>query len=215
MATQVSTLQSRIAANLGLDVGDRFVSETELLGDINQVYRFDIVDATASRRFAVNVAQSLLIAPVSVLDLTGTYSALLEGPVSFKASGDANVTRVRVYTDPNAFWTDYDQADTTEGRPEAVLLRGPIMDIRPFTDVIYTAYFTALQYRTALAQGGSMTRDQEAKAVEYAATVYAAARLGDDDARSRYTDLSGLMFDKLRAEDARNMREGPRVGRMF
>ena len=56
MAISVDTIQQRIVAHLGSAVGDENLSTVDLLGDINQVYQFDIPDTINAGRFREQVA---------------------------------------------------------------------------------------------------------------------------------------------------------------
>lgn len=198
-----------MVAHLGLEIGGVNVTATELLDDLNQVYRFDIPEAIGSGRFREQIAVTVAAGvsgktDVNVAPATALYAGILGTWARYKLTAETASASLMVYSAQREFWEAFDPASTTQSRPTGILIEETGFTLRPIPSANGVVYLDTLKYRAALTQGGSILLDYEARVIEYVAAAYTANRLGDDDAARRLTALAGPFFDKLRGNERRS-----------
>lgn len=220
MAVTVASILPKIAALLGLSVGDENVSEAELLGDLNQAYRFDVPDILNTESYR-STASITVTSALSDGDLNDGATSSLFGPVTATTARWVYVATpttsypLEIYTDFASFWRDFDPVVQTLAQPQGILFAGSRWSVRPKPNATGFILFQAVLYRTALTVGGSIIKDFEERLLTFMAATYAAYRLGDDDAAARFERLSGQIADKLRASLAGGQIHTPHFHRNF
>ena len=212
MATTVAAMLASIQANLGAEDGDVGLDETRLLEDLNQVYRFDLADRYGGGRFRKKItfdatASGGVDSEGIQYDLHDEVYTATPGDrlfssshtrVFLKTSAESRSSPLRVYTAEDEFFGDYEITTTSTGRPSAVLVMDSLLRFNLIPDQTYEVALWVTEYRAALTADDSLGLEFEDRAIQYAATAYAAARIGMQDVLALFAPLSRQAFAALR-----------------
>lgn len=174
----LAQMRASLAAKVGL--GESDFSEADLDRALNQIWRYAIPD----RLSGATVRGLRTFATVAGQD---TYDLDVVFPGEIRAAQCPVVLatgRLAFYSDPAAFWADYDAADTAQGTPTGVLASGRRLVLRPTPNAVLSVYVQCLSYRAALTADG-IADDREAGVVLAGAAELVALDLGMDDIASR------------------------------
>lgn len=175
----LSQMRASLAAKVGL--GESDFSEADLDRYLNQVWRYSLPD----RLSGAAVRGIRTFATVAGQD---TYDLDVLFPGEIRAARRPVMLASRTlafYSDPVAFWADYDVADAAQAAPTGALLDGRRIVLRPVPNGALTVYVQCLCYRAALGADG-ISDDREAGVVLAGAAELAALDLGMDDIAGRF-----------------------------
>jgi hypothetical protein len=224
LSTTVATLQSRIATLLGQSVGDESFDTVSLLNDINQAWRFDLIDLTVESRRSIIFSYGSIAAGPFSKDInskqpeTNLYAAIVGDTARWaKFSLVTPSFPLIVFTSRTEFWSNYDPVSIVQGTPESVLIEGTVFTVRPDPSFGMYIYLDVIPYNTPLIQSDTIGSiyDFEMQAVLYLSALNAANRIGDSDSVVRVEKLAMAAVDSLRSRAFRATHRHVRVGRNF
>lgn len=197
MATR-DDIQTAVIANLGLRADDVTTTSkptsTSVVRRINQVYCHEIPDLVGGD----NSKGEWWNTTSATDDGSYQFQDLLKNAFSTVIVGS---DPIRVFTDYGEFYKTFDRETTKRGKPEAALLWGREMILRPLPSGVFQIYVPGVFYREGLELGTTQIIDaSEEWAIEFGTTILIAEELLLDNVVATFTPRYARSISRLIAQ---------------